>query len=769
MDHRDGHTGTAGSRFRRSPEASCIVHVGLDGRFLRFNQRLTEITGYSAAELHQLTFQEITHPDDLEIDIRYLRRLTDGDIPAYSIEKRYLRKDGSPVWIRLSGSVVRNDQGAPQYFVAVIEDIEALRKAHEESERHLRQLETVLDSMTGGLVIADLEGNVYHWNRAALEMHGYDSMEQCCRQLQEFRDAYEFTELTGEVVPFDRWPMMRILRGEQLRNWELRIQRRGLGWQRIYSYSGALAKDSHGQPLLAVLNIDDITERKRSEEVLQRFRLLADNSRDIMFFVRRHDGQILDANAAAAKAYGYGHEELLGLTVHDLRAPSTAALTEAQMSEADGGGILFETVHRRKDGSSFPAEVNSQGATIGGERILVSVVRDITERKRYEEALLVAKASAEAANQAKSQFLANMSHEIRTPMTVFLSALEQLLLLVRQPESLELLTLADQSAQRLYVLINDILDFSKIEANRVEIEVQPFDLQLCIQNTLAMMGAKAREKALALEMNIPSTLPRYLVGDQYRIEQILINLIGNAIKFTGQGTVVVAVQEQEDGLEFTVSDTGAGIPEDKQELIFQNFSQADSSSTRKFGGTGLGLAICKGLVELMGGKIGVRSKPGEGSVFWFTLPLQAAVHQQAELFADDAHPVERDAREIRILLAEDNPMVSGVIQKILSRRSWQAVTAETGRDAVRKWQEGDFDIILMDLQMPDMDGLEATRRIRELASLKGKQVDIIGLTAHTGAEIHDQCRAAGMSEVLVKPFESARLYATIERFLAQRQ
>ncbi|MHB8709110.1 MAG: PAS domain S-box protein [Desulfuromonadales bacterium] len=768
MDNRDWHMDTVGSRLTRHPEETCIAHVGLDGRFLRFNQRFAAITGYSEEELLNLTFQEITHPDDLETDIQYARRLTDGDIPTYSIEKRYLRKDGSPVWVRLTGSVVRNDQGAPQYFVAVIEDIEALRKAHEESERHLSQLETVLDSMTGGLVVADLEGNVYHWNRAALKMHGYSSMEQCCRQLQEFRDSYEFTELSGEVVPFDRWPMMRILQGEQLRNLELRIKRRGIGWQRVYSYSGALARDSSGQPLLAVLNIDDITERKRSEEVLQRFRLLADNSRDIMFFIRRHDGQILDANHAAAKAYGYSRDELLSLTIHNLRAACTAGQTEAQMAKADGDGILFETVHRRKDGSTFPAEVNSQGATIGGERILVSVIRDITERKRYEEELLKAKAAAEAANQAKSQFLANMSHEIRTPMTVFLGALEQLLQVVRQPEHRELLTLADQSAQRLYVLINDILDFSKIEANRVQVEEEPFDLQLCIQNTLAMMGPKAREKALALEMNIPSTLPRYLVGDQYRFEQVLINLIGNAIKFTEQGTVIVAAQGREDALEFTVSDTGTGIPEDKQAIIFQTFSQADNSSTRRFGGTGLGLAICKGLVELMGGKIGVLSKPGLGSVFWFTLPMKTAVRQKAETLAEEGNALEKGSLEVSILLVEDNPMVSDVIQKILSRRSWKTVAAETGRDAVRKWQEGDFDIVLMDLQMPDMDGLEATRRIRELATRRGKQVDIIGLTAHTGSEIHEQCRAAGMNDVLVKPFESAKLYATIERYLAQQ-
>lgn len=768
MDNLDGRVEMPGGRLQSFSAETCIAHIGLDGRFLHFNERLSAITGYSEAELLKLTFQEITHPDDLDLDSQYARRLIDGDIPTYSIDKRYLRKDGSPVWVRLTGSIVRDHHGDPQHFVAVIEDIEALRKAHDASERHLSQLETVLDSMTEGLVIADLQGKVYHWNRAALEMHGFSSFEQCCRQLHEFRDIYEFIDLSGEIVPFERWPMMRILRGEQLRNWELRIKRFGTDWQRICSYSGSLAKASTGQPLLAVLNIDDITERKRNEEVLHRYRLLEHNSRDIILFLRRHDGgQILDANYAATQAYGYSREELLNLTIHDLRAASTSGQTAAQLAEADQRGLLFETIHCRKDGSTFPVEVNSQGATIGGERTLISVIRDISERKRYEEELLAAKAAAESANQAKSQFLANMSHEIRTPMTVFLGALEQLMQLVRNPEHCELLTLADQSAHRLHALINDILDFSKIEANRVEIEEEPIDLRFSIQNTLAMIGSTAREKQLNLEMNLSSTLPRYLIGDQYRLEQVLLNLIGNAVKFTAQGTVIVAVQTLDDTLEFTVTDTGPGIPEDKQELIFQTFSQADSSSTRKFGGTGLGLAICKGLVELMGGRIGVRSKPGEGSVFWFTLPLKTANQQKTETLVAEAATTVAGQQQVRILLVEDNPMVRNVTERMLSRRSWQTVTAETGRDAIQKWLDGDYDVILMDVQMPGMDGLEATRRIRELARIKGQRVCILGLTAHAGAAVRDECCAAGMDNVLVKPVESARLYAAIECCLIQ--
>jgi CheY-like chemotaxis protein len=224
----------------------------------------------------------------------------------------------------------------------------------------------------------------------------------------------------------------------------------------------------------------------------------------------------------------------------------------------------------------------------------------------------------------------------------------------------------------------------------------------------------------------------------------------------------------EGALEITVTDTGIGIPVDKQELIFQMFSQADSSSIRQFGGTGLGLAICKGLIELMGGKIGVRSKPAEGSVFWFTLPLKTAVRQEAEPVAEEASDLVTGPREFRILLVEDNPLVSDVIVRILSRQPWEITTAGTGRDAIQKWRGGDFDLILMDVQMPDMDGLEATHGIRELEKLAEKRIVIIGLTAHAGAAVYEECRAAGMDDVLVKPIEPTRLYATINRCLAGR-
>jgi CheY-like chemotaxis protein/anti-sigma regulatory factor (Ser/Thr protein kinase) len=281
-----------------------------------------------------------------------------------------------------------------------------------------------------------------------------------------------------------------------------------------------------------------------------------------------------------------------------------------------------------------------------------------------------------------------------------------------------------------------------------------------------MMAPKAREKNLRLDLSVCPSVPDDIMGDQYRIGQVLINLIGNAIKFTETGEVNVAVEPHDNSLVFTVSDTGIGIPENKLGKIFETFSQVDSSSTRRYGGTGLGLAISKGLVELMGGEIHVQSRLGQGSKFSFTLPIKDLKSQVSVGSKEIGCSVVAPATGARILLVEDDPMIREVIMMALSRRPWQIVAAETGQDAVRKCCEGQFDVILMDLQMPDMDGLAATREIRRRGEHKGKQAGIIGLTAHATPEILTECIDAGMNQVLVKPCETARLYEVIEQYLA---
>jgi PAS domain S-box-containing protein len=530
-------------------------------------------------------------------------------------------------------------------------------------------------------------------------------------------------------------------------------------------------KDGHVTEILAIGT--DITERIQAEAALQeseeRFRQLADSMPQLVWTA---------SPAGDIDYFNERHCEFKGLSQRSdgtwewltaLHPDDVAKTVEAWQSVLHSG-MTYQVEHRTQCADGSFAWSLSRAKPIlnqAGEIIKwFGTTTDVDDLKQAEHAIEEARKAAEAANRAKGEFLATMSHEIRTPMTIFMGAIEHLKHIDRNLKHRELLDLAEQSSQRLHALVSDILDFSKIDARRVDIADDWFNLRSCLEECVGMMTTKAREKNLRLELEVASSIPENIVGDHYRLGQILLNLIGNAIKFTDAGEVKVAVQDHDDMLEFTVSDTGIGIPEGKQEKIFQTFSQVDSSSTRRHGGTGLGLAICKGLVELMGGRISVRSRVDQGSVFTFTLPMTNAKSRDSAGSAKDGKPLTTVMPEAHILLVEDNPMVQEVILMALSRRPWQTTTAGSGRDAVQKWQTGHFDLILMDLQMPDMDGLETTRQIRQQEAGKDKKIGIIGLTAHASRAIQQKCFDAGMSEVLIKPFKTASLYAAIERSLA---
>ncbi len=524
----------------------------------------------------------------------------------------------------------------------------------------------------------------------------------------------------------------------------------------------------------------DITERKQAEETLHRYELLAENTRDIILFIRCEDGRILEANAAALQAYGYARDEMLSLTVRDLRDAGARELTAAQMAAADEEGILFETVHRHREGGSFPVEVSSRGATVEGQRILFSVIRDITARKQAEEALLLAKEAAEAATQAKSRFLANMSHELRTPMTGVLGMLELVLGRSLDPGQREFIDMAHQSARSLLRILNDILDLTKIEAGKLTLEEKPFSLRECVAGSVDILYPEAKRKGIALTYRLADELPERMVGDQVRLRQVLTNLVGNAVKFTEHGSVEVRVaagdkvSESRREIVFTVSDTGIGIPEEKQLLLFQAFTQVDDSNTRRHGGTGLGLAISKEIVERMGGTISLASREGEGSTFSFSVPLGivdsgkgmdlSSAATCRSLGAGGREPSPGEARP-RLLVAEDDRLIRKILEIMLRKFGYDFDIAEDGRQAVRMWEEGDYHLVFMDVQMPILDGFEATRAIREKERQSGGYTPIVAMTAHALKEDQERCLAAGMDGYLSKPIDFSKCRAMIEEML----
>ena len=631
------------------------------------------------------------------------------------------------------------------------------------------------------------------------------------------------------------------------------------------------------------------------------------------------DGRIRFVNAQAETLFGYSREQLLGQPVealitqrfadgHDkkrktyLRAPRTRPM--AARAEIYG---------RKKDGTEFPADVSLSYVETPEGSLVVSIMRDITDRKQAEQTLREAKEVAEVANEAKSMFLANMSHEIRTPMNGIIGMTELVLDTDLTAEQREHLGLVRLSAQSLLSIINDILDFSKIEAGKLELESIPFDLRESLGETMKSLSVRAHQKGLELIYDVQPDVPEALLGDPGRIRQILINLIGNAIKFTEQGEVFVTVEEEshEAGvtcLHFAVKDTGVGIPTDKQEKIFEAFSQADGSMARRFGGTGLGLTICTKLVSIMGGRIWVESQPGQGSTFHFTLrlavqdkpslrpvPLQPEqLHNLHALIVDDnftnrrvlggmltgwgmkptaveggraalqalevakstGHPfslilldgqmpemdgftlaerIKKDpelvgatimmltsaghlgdaarCRELgisaylvkpirqgellqaisnilnlltekrtplvtrhtlrearnrsRVLLAEDNAVNRTLAVRLLEKRGYIVSLAGDGREALAALEKENFDIVLMDVQMPEMDGFEATAAIREKEQSTGRHLPIIAMTAHALKGDEERCLSAGMDAYISKPIRTNELFATIERFLGQ--
>jgi PAS domain S-box-containing protein len=498
------------------------------------------------------------------------------------------------------------------------------------------------------------------------------------------------------------------------------------------------------------------------------------------YFTLSEKGLILEANVTGAGLLGVGRSDLVKQPFsrfilpedQDIYYRHRKNLLEAGQRQA----CELRLVNRA--GTFFWAQLETTVSqdSDSGVHAFRAVVSDITDRKRAEEESRHVKQVAEAANAAKSLFLANMSHEIRTPMSAILGMTELALGEELAPAVRDYLQMARESAEMLMDLLNGILDLSRIEAGRFDLESMPFGLRRLMEQVVNPQGIRASEKGLDLVYDLPPEVPDRLVGDPLRLRQVLTNLVGNAVKFTDQGEIIVrgTVKSQDAEqvtLQFSVTDTGIGIAPEQRQRIFASFTQADASTTRQYGGSGLGLTISQKLVELMGGRIWVESQFGRGSTFCFTVRLKLQQEGVAEVGIPDRQvpkPLSPLTRSLRVLLAEDTPANQKLVIHVLTKRGHVVETACNGQQALDLIDQRDFDVNLMDVQMPVMDGFQATAAIRKLPDPRKARLPIIAMTAHALKGDDKRCMEAGMDAYIAKPLDTRELVRLVES-LANRQ
>ena len=642
------------------------------------------------------------------------------------------------------------------------------RKRAEEARAFLA---SIVESSNDAIVGETLNGTIVSWNRGAESLYGYRAGEVIGKPVSLLAPADRTVEMTQML--------RRVKAGETTSNLETsRVKKDGTEVEVSVTVSPIL--NPAGEVTGAATIAHDITERKRSERELAHermlFQALMDNIPDTIYF-QDTACRFIRINKAQARILGISDpDKAVGRTDFDFfPADFAQGCFEAEQKLIESGQPILGAVQKlaRPDGQVQWLSTTEVPIRDGGDKILgfVGISRDITDRKREEAELQKAKEAAEAANRAKSEFLANMSHEIRTPMNGIMGMTDLALTTRLSEEQSEYLNLAKKSADALLRVINDILGFSKIEAKKLDLEHIGLDVREIVQQTLKSLARQADEKRLELLSSIEPDVPECVFGDPVRLQEILINLVGNAVKFTGHGEVAVTVRREAEGgkdtLHFSVRDTGIGIPEEKQHLIFDAFVQADTSATRKFGGTGLGLAISSQLVNMMGGRMWLESELDKGSTFHFTIPLEIAPAGPAAIPPSDQVPLDG----LPVLAVDDNDTNRRILRAMLIRWGMKPALSESGAEAMGALQqagrEGDpYPLIIVDAQMPGMDGFTLIEKIKEDLTLT--TATIMMLTSGPQPGDAERCRALGVAAYLTKPISESELHEAVLRALGSR-
>ena len=686
----------------------------MDRQFLKVNQRFCNIVGYSEEELLALTMQEISYPEDLTADLEYVTQILEKKISTYSLEKRYVRKDGSLVWVNLTVSPVYAPSGEIKYAIGIVEDITQRKQIEEQLH------------------------------------HAYDELENRVK------------ERTSELAKVN----------QQLEQ--------------------------------------EIVERKETENALreseEKFRMIFEHS-DVGIVLGDQEGDFLAVNPAFCQMVGYSADELLTMHFGDITEPDSLGVEFELMEGLLDGKRDFYTLEKRywtkhHDTIWVNLTVSINRDLQGKPLYFIGVVEEITERKRAEEALQQAKVFAEKANQAKSEFLTNMSHDLRTPLNAILGYAQILQeadnLTGRQRDGLRTI---QTSGEHLLTLINDILDLSKIEAGRLELQLTELHLGQFLREIADMIRVRASRQDINFVYEFDHELPEGIRADETRLKEILLNLLGNAVKFTEQGSVTLRVSVrsnrfsdlatpklspesllQQEGKErsadlsacnaqvealttnirFEVEDTGIGIAENDVEAIFDAFQQVGGKG-RELGGTGLGLAISRQLVRMMGGDLQVKSVLGQGSTFWFDLEFLVVDHVQAEMEIPSRKIMGYTGPRRTILTVDDESTNRGLLLNLLFPLGFRLVEAENGQECIEKAVKLKPDLILLDLRMPVLDGFSTTEQIRNMEELR--DVPIIAVSASVFEATQQRAKAVGFNDFLFKPIQIEAITVLLQQYL----
>ncbi len=736
----------------REHESILLLIDPENGNILDASNRALEFYGYDHTEFTHMNVSEINEMTMEEVLEK--AKLAQNNVSNF-FELTHILKSGEIRKISTTSSPLNFSNR--KVLLSIIKDITQQSKIETTLDSTIKQFEYAKSLARLGVWILELQNSKLSWSDQIYEIFEIDP--------NDFSPSYD--KFLDVIHPDDRDKVNQAYQNSLETKLPYDITHRLLmpdGRIKYVQERCHTEFNQKGEPVLSIGTVYEVTQiHKLSEKIMhekEHYEELMRVASDGVHILDQ-EGNVIDCSNSFASLLGYTREEALKLNVRDWDASLPKDQLTAIIQDLLQHPRTFETIHKKKDNSTFAAQINAKGITLSGTPYLYASTRDISEQKKIEAELVQAKRTAEKANQAKSEFLANMSHEIRTPLNGVVGIANLLNSTSLSNEQQDYLNKLRYSSKALLHVINDILDYSKIEAGKLDINPSSFDLNEFIKHITSIFKVSMKSKKLTFELSIDSNVPMTLYGDTLRITQILNNLFSNAIKFTQKGFIKLSVEkaypESNDKLiKFSVQDSGIGMSQNVLNKIFRPFEQGDSSTTKHYGGTGLGLMISKNLVELMGGEIFVESKEQQGSTFSFDLPLM-----QKELVPETPSSPTKSISNDKLtlkqtktaLLVEDNQINQIVTKKFLEQIGFKILIANNGLEAINKVKAQEFDVIFMDLHMPVMDGLESSTEIRKF----NNDTPIIAISAAVMKEDIDNANQAGINQHLAKPIQKKDL------------